>query len=243
MTGPVIFSLDGGNGEPDGLGGYDDFAATENRSADFVPGLVSLGFITAALRRSVRFVFVMAIVGLLLGLGADKRSPPQYQASATLLLTLSPYEDALTAVNDNQALAKTSGVAAIALHELGLQQSVSGFLSTYSAASVTSRVLTITASAPSVDQAAVQASAVASAFLKFRADEQIAQQNLVLASLNQQVNQAKQRVNSIDAQISQLSSQPTSQLSGLQAEQKTRQTRWPAFSKPSSATSRVPCRP
>jgi capsular polysaccharide biosynthesis protein len=217
VTDPVIFSLDGGSGEPDRLGGYDDFAAPENRPADSGPGLVSLGFITAAVRRRARFVLVMAIVGLLVGVGAYKRSPHQYQATAWLLLTLTPYENALTAVNDDPAIAKTSGVAAIALHELGLHQSVSSFLSTFSAASVTSRVLTITVSAPSADQAVVRAGDVGTAFLKFRADEQIAQQNLVVASLNQQVNQAKQRANSIDAQISQLASQPSPQ---LQAEQK-----------------------
>ena len=37
-----------------------------------------------------------------------------------------------------------------------------------------------------------------------------AQQNLAVASLNQQVDQAKQRVNSLDTQISQLSGQPVS---------------------------------
>ena len=50
-----------------------------------------------------------------------------------------------------------------------------------------------------------------------------AQQNLVVASLNQQINQAKQHVNSIDTQIGQLrpavSSAQQSQLSKLRAEQ------------------------
>ena len=78
-------------------------------------------------------------------------------------------------------MAKTPAVAGIAVHELGLQQSASSFLSTYTAASVTDRVLTITASAPSGNQAVLRANAVASAFLKFRADELQAQQNLVLA--------------------------------------------------------------
>ena len=50
----VILSLNGDNSEPDRLGVYDDFAATESRSADPAPGLVSLGFIAAAVRRSLR---------------------------------------------------------------------------------------------------------------------------------------------------------------------------------------------
>ena len=149
----------------------------------------------------------MAAVGLLLGFGVYKASPHPYQASASLLLTLSPYEDTQSAAVNNQAMAETRPVAGLAVHELGLQQSVSSFLSTYTVTSITDRLLTVTASAPSANQAVLRANAVASAFLKFRADELQAQQNLVLESLDQQINQAKQRVNSIDAQISQLSSQ------------------------------------
>ena len=103
----IIFSLNGGNGEPDRLGVYDDFAATENRSADFGPGLVSLGFIKAAIRRSAWFLFVMAFVGLLVGLGIYVASPHEYQASASVLLTLSPYEDIQSAAINNQAMAET----------------------------------------------------------------------------------------------------------------------------------------
>ena len=72
----VIFSLNGDNSEPDRLGVYDDFAATENRSADLAPGLVSLGFITAAVRRSLAFLFVMAVLGPIIGLGVYLRVSP-----------------------------------------------------------------------------------------------------------------------------------------------------------------------
>jgi capsular polysaccharide biosynthesis protein len=220
VTDPVVFSLDGDNGEPDRLGFYDDFTATDNRSAEFASGLVSLGFIKAAVRRSARFLFIMTVVGLLAGFGEYVKSPHSYQASASVLLTLDPYENPLTAVNDNQAIAKTSSVAGLALQKLGLQESASSFLNTYTATSVTDRLLTITASAPSANQAVLYASAVGNAFLKFRAEETRAQNNLVLASLDQQINQAQQRVNSIDAQISQISSQ-SSQLGTLRGEQTT----------------------
>jgi capsular polysaccharide biosynthesis protein len=216
----VIFSLNGGNGEPDRLGVYDDFIATENRSADVVPGLVSLGFIKAAVWRSAWFLLAMAVVGLIVGFGVYVTSPHEYQASASLLITLSPYEDSQSAAVNNQAMAETRAVAGLAVNELGLQQSVSSFLSTYTVTPITGRLLTITASAPSANQAVLRANAVGSAFLKFRADELQGQQNLVLQSLNQQVNQAKQGVNAINAQISQLtSSTDQSQLSKLRAEQ------------------------
>ena len=62
-------------------------------------------------------------------------------------------------------------MAALALHKLGLQQSASSFLRSYTVSSATARVLTITASGPSADQAQLRASAVANAFLTFRANE------------------------------------------------------------------------
>ena len=171
---------------------------------------MSLGFIKAAILRSARFLCVTAAVGLLVGLGVYVTSPRSYQASASLLLTHGPYEDSQLASVNNQAIAKTLAVAGLAVHELRLQQSASSFLSTYTVTPVTDRVLVITASAPSADQAAARANVVASAFLKFRADEMQTQQRLVVESLNQQVSAANNQVDSIGTRISQLSGQITS---------------------------------
>ena len=209
MSDPVIFSLSGNSDERDRLGVYDDFAGAENRPGDFVPGLVNLGFIKAAIRRSVWFVSVLAAIGLVGGIGVFVKYPHSYQATASVFLTISPYEDTLTAVANNQAMAATSPVATIALKKLGLKESVSNFLSSYTVASSTARVLTVTGSGPSAEQAQLRAGAVANAFLTFRADELQAQQNLVVQSLNQQLSQAEKRVSSIDGQISQLG-QPAS---------------------------------
>ena len=219
----IIFSLNGDNGKPERFGDYDDFAATENRPAEFTPALVSLGFIKAAIRRSARFLIVAAVVGLLLGPAVYVMSPHPYQATATVLLTHGPNEDVQSAAVNNQAIAETPAVAGLAMHDLGLQESVSSFLTTYTATSVTDRLLTVIASAPSGNQAVLRANAVASAFLKFRADEMQSELNQVMQSLNQQISQAKQLISTTGAQISQLASQPSTptqqaQLSTLRAE-------------------------
>jgi len=220
----IIFSLNGDNSEPERFATFDDFAATENRPADFVPGLVSLGFIKAAVLRNVRFWSISALLGFILGVGVYVVFPHQYQASATLLLTHGPYEDTQSAAANNQAIAETRAVAGLALQDLGLQQTVSSFLTTYTVTPATDRVLIITASAPSANQALVRANAVASAFLKFRANEMQTEQNLVVKSLDQQFAAAKAHVNSIGNEVSQLSAQPASptqqsQLKSLKTEQ------------------------
>ena len=222
MTDPVIFSLSEGSSGPDRLGAYYDFASPESRSADFAPGLVSLGFIMAALRRSARLLFVLTIVGLVVGVGVYKARPHQFQASATVLLTLSAYENSLSAPADDTAIAETRAVAGLAVQEFGLNQSVSSLLTSYTVVSPTDRVLVVTASAPSADLAVLRANAVASAFLRFRASELQDQQNLVQQALNQQVNLTTQRLDSINAQISRLASPAQqAQLGKLQTEQKT----------------------
>jgi hypothetical protein len=220
VSDPVIFSLSGNGDERDRLGVYDDFAADENRPGDFVPGLVNLGFIKAAIRRSVLFVSLLAAVGLIGGIGVYVKYPHSYQATASVFLTISPYEDTLTAVANNQAMAATSPVATIALKKLGLKESVSNFLSSYTISSSTARVLTVTGSGPSAEQAQLRAGAVGNAFLTFRANELQSQQDLVVQSLNQQITQARQRVSSIDGQLSQLSGQSASpaQLDKVRAE-------------------------
>ena len=99
------------------------------------------------------------------------KSPHSYQASASVLLTLSPYEDSLTAAANNQAIAETSRWLGSPCNSWGYSKAPAASSTTYTATSVTDRLLTITASAPSPNQAVLRASAVASAFLKFRADE------------------------------------------------------------------------
>lgn len=222
------YTLARANGKSGGpaerLWDWDDFTSLDEHPAgDLAGGLISLGFITAALRRRARFWCTTALAGLLAGLGFYLNSPPSYRASASVLLTAGPYENVQTAENNDQAIAQSPAVAELALRKLGLQESAGSFVGSYSAAPITERVMTITVSAPSSDQAVLRANAVATAFLQFRADDMRTEQRLMLASLNQQVSQAEQRLSSINRQISQLSAQSASsaqqsQLKTLQAQ-------------------------
>jgi capsular polysaccharide biosynthesis protein len=201
----------------------DDATAVEDRPADFAASLVSLGFIRAALRRGAWFWRVAAVIGLLVGFGLYVVVPPGHQASTTLLLTIGPESVPGTAILDDQAIAHSHTVASLAMHKLGLRQSVSSFLGSYTASVVTDRVLLITARAPSNHEAVSRANTLATEFLKFRADRLQALQRLQFAVSDQQITQDKQHIKSISDQISQLSAQPASssqqaKLSALQAQ-------------------------
>jgi capsular polysaccharide biosynthesis protein len=214
------------NGWGDGLEGLwpdDEVIATEDGVADLAAGLTNAGFIRAALRRSRWFWVAMAIAGLIIGSGLYLSSPPVYQASTTLLLTVGPEAQPGTAILDNQAIAQSRGVAAVALQRLGMRQDPGSLLGSYTATVVTDRVLRITASARSSGAAVSIANAVAAAFLKFRAGQLQQEQQLQFAALDQQVSQSEQHLKSITDQISQVSAETSSpsqqaQLSHLQAQ-------------------------
>jgi capsular polysaccharide biosynthesis protein len=188
----------------------DDATAVEDRPADSAANLVSLGFFTAALRRSKWFWRATAVVGLVVGSALYLKGPHPSQASTTLLLTVGAEAQPGTAILEDQALVQSHTMAGLTLHKLGLQESIGSFLGSYTATPLTDRVLQITANAPSSNEAVRRANALATEFLTFRADQLDAEQQLEFTTFDQQVTQDKQRVASISKQISQVSAQPAS---------------------------------
>jgi uncharacterized protein involved in exopolysaccharide biosynthesis len=206
----AVPSLNGGNDLPERLWAYDDFAAIEERPADFATGLVSLGFIKAAIRRGRRFWCTTAILGFLVGCGLYATTPPTSQAQTSVLLTYGPYEDVNTAAPDQQAMAQSRTVAGLAVHDLGLHESASSFLADYTVAVVSDRILQITYSAPSSSEALVRATAAAKAFLQFRAKQLQTGQQLVNAAVAREIATATQHKDTINSQLGYWKRQPSS---------------------------------
>jgi capsular polysaccharide biosynthesis protein len=197
---------------PERLWAYDDYTELDERPAESVTGLTSLGFIRAALRRKAWLWRTMTVAGAVIGLGVALAFHPVYQASATVLLTpmTTNDEEPGTPITNEQAIAQSQTVAGLALTKLGLHESVRSFAASYTVADPTDRVLVITANAPSSSEAVSRASAVATEFLLYRAKLVATQQRLMFSAQNQQINQDKRTLASITAQISRLSAQPAS---------------------------------
>jgi len=211
---------------PERLWAYDDYTELDNRPAESVTGLTSLGFIRAALRRRKWLWRTMAVAGLVAGAGVAVVLHPVYQASTTLLLTpmSTNDEEPGTPITNEQAIAQSQTVAGLALGKLGLHESVRSFASSYTVADPTDRVLVITVNAPSSTDAVSRANALATEFLSYRAGLVETQQKLTFSAQNQQISQDKRNLTSITAQISQLSARTTSptrqkRLSSLAKEQ------------------------
>src|SRR5215831_9167206 len=119
----VMLSLNR-NSDPRGRSWADgNFTAADDAPENFGPSLVSLGFIKAAVRRSARFIVVLAGAGFLIGAAAYVASPHAAQASTTLYLTVGPEAVPGTAIQDDQAIVQSRAVAGLVVHKLGLPQS------------------------------------------------------------------------------------------------------------------------
>ena len=207
----TALALSRGDDLPRQRWGFNDSATDEEHpAADLATGLVSLGFIWAALRRSAKFCCATAVIGLLAGIGVFVKFPPTYQATASVLVTNNPTEQPLNAMLDNQTIAQSRTVAGDALRKLGLRQSVTSFVGDYTVIALTSRVLQFTVNAPSSADAVSRANALTSAFLTFQATQLEAQDQRVNNTIRQQITQAQQHLAALNGQISQLSAQSTS---------------------------------
>ncbi len=176
-------------------------------------GLVSLAFIGEALRRAKWVWCITAVLGLVIGTGLYVSYPPAYHAQTTVLLVDGPNQDPTAEVLTDQSLAQSVPVAARVVQELGLQESVANFQAAYSVTPTTNTVLQFDVGAPSSAAAIQRASALATAFLQYRAKYEQTQGQQQAAQLGLQYSAAEQKLQALDAQINLL---PTTQLTSAQ---------------------------
>jgi capsular polysaccharide biosynthesis protein len=208
----------------DRLAIFDGDAAFDegDSSAANAPGLVSVGFLRSALRRRARLWCALALVGLIIGGGYATAKPPKYTASTTILLVDKPQADPTAAITTDITLAESIPVAAAVVSQLGLNQTPTSFLATYSVKQVTTQVVSITASASSSDAAVQRASAIATQYLAYRATYEKATEQQTEAVLQQQVTQAQQQLDSVTTRLAQAqASGDQAEVTKLQAQQTT----------------------
>jgi capsular polysaccharide biosynthesis protein len=196
----------------DRLAIYDDDALFDERpsGAGSVRGLVSVGFLWAAVLRRLRFLVIFTLAGLILGCGYAVAKPPAHTAVTTILLVDNPQENPAYEILTDIALAESTPVATAVVNQLGLRQTPASFLGTYSVTQVTTQVLSITAKGPSDSVAIQRASAIATQYLAYRAKYSQAAQQETDAELQQQVSQAQQSLDSISGKLAAAQSQPSS---------------------------------
>jgi capsular polysaccharide biosynthesis protein len=190
---------------------FPEFAAPADQPSDVATGLVSLGYVWAAVKRRWRTVGALAAVGVIAGVGVYVKFPPAYKAESSVYITYSSTENPSSAVDDNQTIAESHSVASLAMKKMGDHESLGAFASSYTVTVVTNSVLQITAGAPSASQAVAKANAVATEFLKFRAGEELAAAKVQLQQMEAGLTPDQNIVNNLNWQIWKTGQEPSSQ--------------------------------
>jgi capsular polysaccharide biosynthesis protein len=181
----------------------------ERSAADLTGGLTNLGFLTAALRRRRRVWCLTGVMGLVIGSVLYLKYPPAYHASATVLLSYGSGVNPTVEVQNEANMAESQPVASRVVQELKLPQSVVSLQKATAVTVVTPNVLTINVGARSSTAAVQRASALATAFLQFRAQVAQAQEQQLSAQLDRQYNAAELRLQALKAQINQIPTPPS----------------------------------
>jgi capsular polysaccharide biosynthesis protein len=189
---------------PDSAWSIDDVIA-EHPAAELgralIAGLTTLPYIGRAIRRRARMWCGAGLIGLVLGLAVFSVHPPAHKASVSLLITDGTNQNPMDAIFTEIALVQSRAVATPVVQSLGLHESVTKFLSSYTVSQVTDRVIGITASAPSPSEAVRRASAIATEFLTYQANLLRAQQQRVLSSMDAQIAGLNRQIATLDGQI------------------------------------------
>ena len=190
---------------------YDDYPPVEDESvADPTAGLASLGYIATAIRRRLALVAAAALIGLFVGTAGYVLAPPAFQAEISLYLSTAPGQNPGQAMGTDVTLAQAHSVDAAVVRKLGLAESPSQLLASYTVTAETNEVMLIMTRAPSSAEAMREATAVATEFLRFRANQAATEQQAELATLNQQITQEKQQVAATTRQLTAATAEPVS---------------------------------
>jgi capsular polysaccharide biosynthesis protein len=171
-----------------------------------LPALVSLHFLRAAVRRRRVACLLFGLLGLFGGFGYLIVAPPGYQASAALLLAHDATADPTLAMATDITLLNTRSVANQAVSQLGLSMSADDFLSTMSATSTGSQVMTVTLEAPNQKEAVRRLSTLTDVYLTYRASQVTAQANYLVDGLNKRIATLQAQVADLTTRLSQLQS-------------------------------------
>ena len=189
------------------LWGYDGYPVVDNTPpADDQAGIVSLGYIGAAIRRKKKVWVLTTALGVLVAGALYATHKATYTNTTTVQLALNPNLDAATALQTDAILAEDSTMAQLAMQKLGLHETVPAFLKTYTVtvSTTAANLLTFTTTAATPNAAYNETNTVAATFLQYRAQTELEKESANTAAQDQQVTQTQQQVSQLNSQIKKL---------------------------------------
>jgi capsular polysaccharide biosynthesis protein len=179
------------------------------------PTLVSLHFITSALRRRRLVIVLSPIIGLLVAAALLVVSPPPHDAKASLVLTHDPQVDPTRAMATDVSLLRIRAVADQTVASLGLTMSPEDFLKSVRAEPVSSELLTLTLAGPTDAEAVRRLNVFTAIYLNFRGEQLSMQSNVYVDGIQQRITKLEAEVSSLSRRIEELSAAGSSSASKL----------------------------
>jgi capsular polysaccharide biosynthesis protein len=165
--------------------------------------LVTFHYLRAAVRRRWVRCLLPGILGLLLAAGFLALSAPT--ATATLLLTRQPKNDASSPMATDMSLLTTRAVAQSTIEKLGLRMAPEDLLATVRAVPTeSSDVLQLTMTGPSTAEAVRRLTQFSQDYLDFRAKQILAQSSAVIQDYENRMTALQKQVEDLNAEIQRL---------------------------------------
>jgi capsular polysaccharide biosynthesis protein len=200
------------------VAGSGDSAEAET-GGDPTSGVVTVGFLLAALGRRRKLWVTLAVLGLVIGGGLFHRLPPSTSATTTIFVPAGPVGNASDQINTDVALAQSEAVGNAVVQELHLPGTGQKFLGSYSVTSPSDQVIVVMLNAPTAAEATQWTNAVAAEFLKLRSAFAEAEQTQQEENYNAQVAQAQAKLTTITSELSDARSSGADQSKISQLEQ------------------------
>jgi capsular polysaccharide biosynthesis protein len=175
-----------------------------------LPTLVSLHFLRYVLRRRWVACVMSAMLGLAVATALLVAVPPPHEAKAVLLLAHDPKVESSEAMSTDVSLLTTRTVAAKTIARLGLTITPDEFLSSMTAESVSTDVMSVTLTAPTDAEAVRRLGALTSTYLDFRAEQLSVQSNVLVDGMKQRITKLKNQVGDLTQRIDRLSASGSS---------------------------------
>lgn len=172
--------------------------------AEPAPGLVTLHFLRAALRRTRRLWLGLAAAGLALGAVATVVMPAPSTATVTLLLSHEMGSDTTQAVANDLSLLETRTVASAVIDQLGLEVTPEDFQASITIVSNGSSILVVTVDGDGDRDAVARADALATQYLTFRRSQLESQTDSLIAGYQSRVATLESRVQDLDKRYDEL---------------------------------------
>lgn len=170
------------------------------------PATVNLGPLVSDVRRRWRTLASLSIIGAVLALLLLSITGSGATATTTMLLARGASEDEATAISTDVGLLRTRALAEKVIASEGLDESADNFLSRVTVETPSALLMTLTVAGSNPFEATAHASAVATAFLDFRADVLRQQVDASVRERESRAAKLEEELTLVTAEIEQISS-------------------------------------